>query len=513
MDVPIVGANAPADGAAAAADKMRDEAFPKPEPVVTAPAQLALYDLKQSFGKAEGSFSTMMINGAIDFLSKRQDVTLPKEQQDKMVEMVQSDHFRYFQENQHPDTGLIFDRSTKDSPSSIAAVGFGLTCYPVAVDRQWISRDEARDWTLKVLKTLSDAPQGDTKSGTSGTHGYFYHMLNPATGLRTTADTHWDSELSSVDTALLMMGVLYSKEYFNEDNPKEREIRTLADNLYKRVEWDWLADKDGVVHLSWSPEQGKSPYRYRGYNEAIVVYLLGLGSPTHPLPDTAWKAIIGNEKTEKHYGQEYVRLHGSPLFTYQYPHTWIDFRNIKDDKAREMGFDWFENSRRATIAQHEYAKENPNKWKGYGPYVWGQTASDGPGWVTRVIEGKEHHFSGYRERGSPLGYDDGTIAPTAALASAPFAPELVMPTMVHWLRQYPDLYTRHGFADAFNPTVDAPRVWVNKECIGIDQGPIMLMLENQRTGKIWETMCRNAYLQNGLRRAGFTGGWLEKPKN
>lgn len=513
---------APADGTPSLEPK--EKTVPAPpaanlvEPrkdVVTASMALAMLDFNEAYKKNDnGNFLQTIIGATQDFLTKRNDTPLTPEIQEKIVDLVQRDHFRYFQEHQDPKTGLIYDRSNGPSPASIAAVGFALTAYPVAADRQWIDHDEARDWTLKVLRNLATTPQGDADSGTSGTHGFFYHMLDPETGLRSTKPKFWNSELSTIDTGLLMMGVLYSKEYFKGTDPKEQEIRTLADNLYRRVEWDWLADADGLTRLSWTPEEGKSTFVYKGYNEAVLMYLLGMGSPTHPLPDKTWKSVIGAEKTEKHYGQEYVKLLGAPLFTYQYPHTWIDFRNVYDAKAKENGFDWFENSRRATLAQNYYATANPNHWKGYDKNHWGQTACDGPGWFKLGIDNGLFQFSGYRERGAPEGYDDGTIAPTAAISSAPFAPEIVMPTMIHWLRNHPNLYNRHGFADAFNSSVqgEAPLGWIAPSRIGIDQGPIVLMLENQRSGKVWETMRGNYYLQDGMRKAGFKGGWLPLAK-
>lgn len=500
-----------ARSASDASKALHDDAWQKKEP--TAPAVVALDDLKVAVGiyNLSNNAALGLLNCAAEFLKLRSDVTLSPPRMERTLDAVQRDHFRYFQENQHKDTGLIYDRNNKDSPCSIAAVGFGLTCYPVAVERGWVSKEEAADWTLKVLKTLSNTPQGDTKSGTSGYNGYFYHMLDPATGTRATAPRWWDSELSSVDTALLMMGVLYAKEYFTGDDEKSKEIRSIADGLYRRVDWAWLADKDGLCHLSWSPESGKSIWQYKGYNEAIILYLLGLGSPTHPFPDKTWKQVMGQEKPERDYGQDFVHLPGNPLFTFQYPHTWIDFRKIRDENARQQGFDWFENSRRATIAQHQYAMDNPLNWRGYGKYIWGLTACDGPGPLALRIDGKELNFTGYRERGAPRGFDDGTIAPTAAMSSIAFAPNLVLPTMVHWLRQHPQIYTRHGFADAFNPTVRPPESgWVASDCIGIDQGPIMLMLENYRSERVWKTMAKNEYLRNGLKRAGFEGGWLEK---
>jgi hypothetical protein len=431
---------------------------------------------------------------------------------ERLLDMVQHDHFQFFKENQHPATGMVLDRNTPTSPASIASIGFALTVYPVAVRHGWATRDEAADYTLKVLRNLSSTPQGDAKTGISGYRGFFYHFLDPDTGLRSTAPGFGLCELSSIDTALLMAGVVFSQEYFDQNNQKEKEIRSLADALYKRVEWDWMSDDNGEVYMAWFPETGMSKDVWHGYSEGQLIYILGMGSPTHPLKDGAWNAHIMHVKPTTHYGLTYILLRGGPLFTYQYQHCWVDFRGIRDDKAREMGIDWFENARRATLAQHEYAIENPGKWRGYSDLMWGLTACDGPGSFKKDINGKEREFRGYSERGAPNGFDDGTIAPTAAISSMPFTPELSLKTLQHWIAKYPELYTKQGFRDSFNPTLGetTDTGWVNVDSIGIDQGPIVLMIENARSGFCWDVMKKSEALRNGLKRARFMGGWLDK---
>jgi hypothetical protein len=429
----------------------------------------------------------------------------------ELLMRVQRAHFQYFIDLQGPTTGLVLDRSRVDSPASIAAIGFALTAYPVAVEHGWLKRCDAAAYTLKVLKTLWRTPQGQQVEGTSGFHGFFYHFLDARTGLRITDPAFGKSELSSIDTALLMAGVLFAKNYFGQNCREENQIRSLADKLYCRVEWNWLLNDKGLLHAGWTPEHGLIPNAYQGLSEAHLLYALALGSPTYPIAESPWQAYMGNAQAEIHYRQRYLSCPGSPLFVHQFPHVWIDFRGIADAVNRQLGFDYFENSRRATIAQHLYAKDNPLGWKGYDDLTWGITASDGPANIERVIDGVKRTFWAYRERGIANGTDDGTIAPTAALSSLPFAPSIVLPTLKHWLKTRPEIFGAHGFVDAFNPTFDpsAASGWVDTETIAIDQGPILLMAENYLTGFVRDMLKGERYLRTGLIRAGFSGGWLQ----
>jgi hypothetical protein len=430
----------------------------------------------------------------------------------RMLNEVERRHFNYFARNQDPDTGLILDRSTPASPASIAAVGFALTAYPIAVQRHWIKRQEAAAWTHKVLKTLSTRPMGPEAEGNIGYHGVFYHMLDPKTGLRATSPKYWNSELSSIDTALLMVGVLFARDYYTWDNAVEKEIRNLAEKLFDNVEWNWISDERGLIHHAWTPETGMSPGGYQGYSEAMLMYLIALSSTTHKMPQTTWETFIGGAKPVTQNGQTYVICPDSPLFVYQYPHCWIDFRDIRDPIMRQLGWDWFENSRRATKAQYNYAMENPHKFRDYGTQAWGLTACDGPGDVEKEVDGVKRKFSWYVARGCPNGPDDGTIAPTAALSSTPFTPELSLPLLRHWYADRKELLGFDGFADGFNPTFDPTtrNGWICPVTLGIDQGPILLMLENYRSDFVWKIMRDDPNLRLGLKRAGFTGGWLDR---
>jgi hypothetical protein len=428
---------------------------------------------------------------------------------DAFLESTEKDHFQYFVEQKDKSTHLTYDRSRPDSSCSTAAVGFALTSYPVAVERGWIDRTAAAEQTLQVLRTLYNAPQGEAESGFSGTRGFFYHFIDAKTALRS-----GKSELSTVDTALLMAGVLTAKNYFGGDSAEEKSIRDYADKLYRRVDWQWAMNDKKRMALGWSPEKGFFEHEWRGYNEAMIMLLLSLGSPTHPIDKEAWKSFHDTNKVTTYGGKPYIDF--KPLFGHQYSHIWVDFRGIQDDQNRQLGFDYFENSRRATHAQNYYAIKNPLGLRGYGRYNWGFTACDGPkdhpeGIPKDLIE--KHGFMGYVARGAPDGIDDGTIAPTAAASSLPFAPEIVLPTLYNWRFGRPELYTKHGFVDAFNPTAipSRPSGWISKETLGIDQGPTMLMIENYRTGFVWDLMKKDPYIKSGLKSAGFSGGWLAKP--
>ncbi|MNS56396.1 hypothetical protein D3C72_892530 [compost metagenome] len=455
----------------------------------------------------------------------------------QLLDDITAAHFRYFTENSHATTGLTRDRSRPNSAASIAAVGFSLTAHGVAVHRGLMSREEAAAYSLKVLKTLAEAPQGEAADA-AGHKGFFYHFLNAGSAKRA-----GKNELSTVDTALLMGGVLFSRNYFDGDSPQEKEIRALSTQLYERIDWNWATNGQDTLSLGWTPEpqtlkfpqnlaegamklwdrvkafvSGKPapderfiPHRWSGYSEGMLMVLLGMSSPTHPLPANAWEAYHKANTSAKVDGQPYVPF--GPMFGHQYSHTWIDFRGIADKSTRERGFDWAENSRRAVLAQHEYARKNPQGHQGYSALDWGLTASDGPGAVKKVIDGKTREFHGYLARGAPNDHDDGTIAPTAAAGSLPFAPELVLPTLHHWKQNRPELWSPQGFADAFNPSFDPtkPSGWVASDRLGIDQGPIVLMTENYRSDFVWDVMKRDPDLRRGLQRAGFTGGWLDQP--
>ncbi|WP_143280662.1 glucoamylase family protein [Bombella intestini] len=413
--------------------------------------------------------------------------------------------FNWFWETANPRNGLVPDRAPlPHGAASIASVGFGLTAYGIGVKRGYITRQQAVERTLLTLRFLTALPQGDAASGTAGTHGFFYHFLDPETGLRV-AD--W-SELSSIDTALLMGGVLFAQSYYDGSNRQEQEIRALADGLYRRVDWQWMTGgKSSWLSMGWMPPGHFLSSQWTGYNEGLMLYLLALGSPTHALPADTW-----DRWTETHKGQQgnfygHDMLNFAPLFGHQYSECWVDFRYLLDKASRQRGYTYFQNSRRAVYAQREYARHNPGHWKGYSSEIWGLTASDGPGDAYRDVDGQRRHFLAYSARGAGRDYvlDDGTIAPTAAGGSVAFAPEIALPALQAMKARYGSkVYNQYGFLDAFNPSfADGDSFWVDNQQLGIDQGPILLMIENLRSGLVWKVMKKNAYLQKGLHLAGF----------
>jgi hypothetical protein len=429
---------------------------------------------------------------------------------------VQARTFRYFWELGNPENGLVPDRHPSPSASSIAAVGFALTAYPIGVERGYITRDQAVKRVLSTLRFFDTAPQGPAPEGTSGYRGFFYHFLDMRTGLRAGPRI----ELSTIDTTLLLAGVLFCQSYFDRGTAVEAEIRDRAERIYARVDWSWAAPRPPIVTMGWRPEVGFYDAEWRIYDESMILYVLGLGSPSHPLPDDAWAAYTADRRAQEYHGQEHINF--PPLFGHQYSHVWIDFRGLQDEVTARLGFDYFENSRRATLAQRAYAMANPSGFLGYGVDVWGLTACDGPDGRAR-IKGREVTFWGYHARGAAKGdeRDDGTLAPTAALSSLPFAPEIATRAVLEMHRRYgAHLYSTYGFLDAFNPSVpDGTPVkqgrvvpgagWFDTDYLGIDQGPILAMIENHRNGFVWRVMTRNPHVQRGLLRAGFRGGWLE----
>jgi hypothetical protein len=434
-----------------------------------------------------------------------------------LLDDVQKRTFLFFWETTNPQNGLVPDRWPTPSFSSIAAVGFGLTAYGVGAERGWITREAAAQRALTTLRFFLDSKQGDAKSGVTGYRGFYYHFVDMKTGER-----FKEVELSTIDTTLFLAGALFCQSYFDRDNETERAIRYTAEQLYRRAEWTFFFERPPLVSMGWTPEHGLHDYDYRGYNEAMILYILALGSPTHPIGKDSWDAYTETYRWIDHRGQPHVGF--PPLFGHQYSHVWIDFRGIQDNYMHAKGIDYFENSRRATYLQREYAIANPGQWKGYGENVWGLTACDGPVDATITIDGRERTFWTYRARGATLngGEDDGTLAPTAAVSSIAFTPEIALPAMQAMVTNWGDnLYQQYGFIDAFNPTlsidthVQAGRIvpgvgWFDVDYLGIDQGPIVTMIENYRSELIWKTMRKNPHVVRGLTRAGFRGGWLEK---
>lgn len=413
--------------------------------------------------------------------------------------------FNYFWEVVDTANYQTDDRYPTKHFTSIAATGFALASYIIGVENTYISREAAAERVHKALKWLWNSKQGPEAQGTTGYKGLYYHFLNYGDGTR-----YKDVELSTIDSGLLFAGILACQSYFDKDEVIENEIRTLADSLFLRAEWDWAMNNQDVMSMGWKPESGFIEASWKGYNEAMILLIMAMGSPTHPIPDDSWYNWTQTYDWDTFYGYEHLNF--GPLFGHQYSHMFIDFREIQDDFMREKEIDYFENSRRATLANRAYCIENPSDFVGYSENFWGLTACDGPGNKNLVIQGNERTFRAYHARGAAKGYieDDGTITPTAAGGSIAFTPEESLSALYAMKEKFGEkLYQEYGFKDAFNLTFNEEG-WFNPDYIGIDQGPILIMLENHETELIWNLMKKNQYIINGLQKAGFKGGWLEE---
>ncbi|HEY1800343.1 MAG TPA: glucoamylase family protein [Terriglobales bacterium] len=375
----------------------------------------------------------------------------------------------YFWEQANPDTGLVKDRcnareATTDSTivASIAATGFGLTALSIGESRNYISYSEAANRVVATLRFLWKK--------LANHRGFFYHWADVHTGERI-----WDSEISSVDTAILLCGVLTARAHF-----RNREITDLATAIFNRVDWSWLSEDTALLPHGWMPEVGFLPYRWDDYSELMMMYLLGLGSSVHPLREETWNAW---KRTIFDY--EGLRYIGSfaPLFVHQYSQAWFDFRAKRDHYA-----DYFKNSVIATEAHRRFCLELAQRFPDYSEDLWGITASDSE--------------EGYVVWGGPpeIGPIDGTVVPCASAGSLPFAPQAALRVLHNMKNRYPFTWSTYGFVDAFNPLKN----WYDTDVIGIDVGISVLMAENLRSGFVWRTFMKNPEAQRGMKRAGFT---------
>jgi hypothetical protein len=421
---------------------------------------------------------------------------------DALLNRLQRGAFAYITDYANAQTGLIADTSRPGSPCSIAVVGFALSCYPVAVERGWVSRTAAVALTLKTLRFFWNSPQSERPDAT-GFKGFYYHFLDMKSGRRV-----WQCELSLVDTTLLVAGMLTAGRYFDGDE-EEAEIRALSDALYRRVDWQWAQNGQETVSQGWKPECGFLHYGWEGYNEATIVYILGIGSPTHPLSITSFAGWTSTYQWENLLGQDV--LYSGPLFTHLFSHAWIDYRGIRDQFMRETRSDYFENSKNAIAVHREYGARNPRGYEGYGRNLWGITAGDGPGNREMRESSRDRRFFGYMSRGVPYGPDDGTIAPWAMLATLPFGSEPALRGTRHLLQAYPQVCTNDRFSSGFNPTLAARGDdWLSEGWYGLDQGLLVMMIENYRSGLIWKITRECPVIRAGLKGAGFEGGWLSQ---
>lgn len=415
--------------------------------------------------------------------------------------------FNYFWDVVDTATWQTDDRFPTRTFTSIAATGFALPAYIVGIHNQYISREDGAERVHQTLKWLWEAPQGPEAEGTSGYKGFYYHFLNYGSGSR-----YKQVELSTVDTGLLIAGVLTAQSYFDGESEKEQRIRQLADSLYLRVDWNWAMDNNPTMSMGWYPESGFIEAQWEGYNEAMILLIMAMASPTNPIPENSWNVWTSTYDWEEFYGHEHINF--GPLFGHQYSQMFIDFRGIQDSYVKEKNLDYFENSRRATLANRAYCMANPSGFEGYGENIWGLSACDGPANEVQEVNGADIQFRTYNARGAAKGYiqDDGTITPTAAGGSIPFAPEETLKALYTIKQKFgEELYTKYGFLDSFNLTYEDG--WFNTDYISIDQGPILIQLENLESGLIWNLLKENKYIVKGLKKAGFTGGWLDTKTN
>ena len=386
----------------------------------------------------------------------------------RFLEDLEKANFQFFWEQGNPQTGLLKDRcnvraSDKSVVASIAATGFGLTALCIGERNGWVPLRDARERAIASLHFLARKMP---------THrGFFFHWANLNTGERT-----WDSEVSSVDTAILLCGVLTCRAHF-----RYSEITRLAYEIFNRIDWTWLSEDTSLLPHGWMPEAGFLPYRWDYYSEHMMMYLLGLGSSSHPLPVETWNAW---KRTIFEYeGLRYIGSY-APLFVHQYSQAWFDFRGKRDRYA-----DYFKNSVTATEVHRRFCIELGKRFPDYGDELWGITASD-----------SQH---GYVVWGGPpeIGPIDGTVVPSAAGGSLPFQPQACLRVLKNMKNRYGSAaWSRYGFVNAFNPL----KKWYDTDVVGIDTGITLLMAENLRTGFVWDTFMKNPEAQRGLERAGFT---------
>jgi hypothetical protein len=407
--------------------------------------------------------------------AERQRTTVSKED-DALLEDLSKRSFLFFWEQADPNTGIVRDRSrTNGSPvdtnardvGSIASVGFGLSGLCIAAERGWVSRAGAVDRARTTLRFFAERMQHE--------RGWFYHFVHLRTGAR-----EWASELSSIDTALLVAGVLTVRQCF----AGEADIPRLADAIYRRVDFGWMLASDPLVlSHGWKPETGFLKSRWDHYCELMILYLLAIGSPTHAIPAESWRAWrrpIVTFETYSYVGGP------PPLFVHQFAHAWVDFRNRREREPPHT--DWWENSVAATRAHKAFNLSLAKEFPGYTEHIWGITSSDSR--------------KGYVGWGGPPRHDriDGTVVPCAAAGSLMFAPDITLPVVRELRQRFGDrVYGRYGFADAFHPTDG----WVNPDVIGIDLGITLLSAENLRTGRVWEWFMQNTEIPAAMERVGL----------
>ncbi len=443
-----------------------------------------------SMGAAQSKMVVFKSSGRVNYPVSHEDET--------MLDSIQHKTFLFFLGERHPEWGIVKDRTLNTAPCSIAATGFGIPSLAIGAERNWISREKAAAITLSIMKFFIGSEQSTAKDVT-GYKGFYYHFLKMGTGTR-----EWNCELSSVDTGILMMGIIFARNYYNRDNAVENQIRSLAEKLLERVDWNFMilpasSKYAYTLSMAWTPEKGLQDYGWFGYNEALFLYVLAAGSGMNNA-EQSYKAWLKTYQWETPYkGLSHVAF--PPLFGHQFSQAFIDFRGLADTYMKEKGIDYFENSRRATLVQRQYAIDNPKGWIGYDSLCWGVTACDGPPDKYNFADKKFLCYAGRGTSGPKNNYfDDGTIAPYAALSSLPFTPEIVLPTIQSMNKKFgKSLWGKYGYYDSFNLTAK----WIDDDFLGIDEGPMLMMIENFRTGLVWNYVMKDPIIQKGLNRLGY----------
>ncbi len=418
------------------------------------------------------------------------------------LEGFQHDAFTYFTEYSHDHTGLVPDQSANPDICSIASVGFFLTCLPIAVERGWLSRQEAAKRAARTVRFFRDAPHGSAADAT-GHHGFFYHFLDMESGKRA-----WNSELSTIDTALLLAGVETARTYFDGPDHDEAAIRTAGLDLVNAVDWRWMMDPKGFVNKAWKPKRGFFGGDWEHYSEAHIMYVLSVVGDGERIPAETYHRMTEHYDWRHMLGFDWIAA--SPLFIHLFSQIWLDFRGLDDGHCRQRGTDYFENSRRAIAVQRAYASLNPMKWRGYDADVWGLSACAGPQGKKKAFDGRVHRFRGYDARGAPNGPDDGTLVPWGPLACYAHDRKAALEGTAAILSRFPGVLDKGRFVGSFNPSLpnDGPAGWICDSVFGLDQGLLVTMIENGRSELIWNLGKRSDIFRKGLLRLGFSGGWL-----
>jgi hypothetical protein len=423
------------------------------------------------------------------------------ENQKLFLDSLQRSTFDFFIKEMNPENGLVKDRSSKDSPASMAVTGFAVPIWAMGAEKGWIKKEFAEELTLTLINFLMNSEQSAAADAT-GYKGFYYHFLDMKTGKRT-----WNCELSTVDSGFLFAALIFARNYYNSDSEIHKKIREGIAKILARADWDFFTIKDeksnykNGLSMGWSPEEGMIDHCWWGFNEAIVLFVMQAGMDSKDYKITYDRWLRDYDWQTPYPGLGHFIF--PPLFGHHYSHMFVDFRGIYDVKNREKGIDYWENTRRATYTQQMFGKENPKKWVGFDEFTWGLSACDGPG---SKFNKDGYQFMDYSARGfSKPGMqwnDDGTIAPTAAGGSIPFAPEIAIPTLMNMKYKYGStgLWGKYGFQDSFNPTAG----WVAKDCLGIDQAPIVLMTENYISNFVWKYFMKDKIVIDGLKNLGYS---------